>query len=166
MANYKYPYIPKEYYAAVMYACKLVRETGERNNAVARAARYYGVDEDEVKKHFDARIAAGQKGKKSPNKGKQYKYFIVVTIQGCEAQGLDVGEVEICKGLTANTVENRFVNSDYYFCIRNDCGGAYSPDRFHKVIAEFATKAEAEKAVANMSREELHKLSFGVVPQN
>lgn len=38
----KYPWIPKEYYAAVMFACKMIRENGCCNKDVHIAADYYG----------------------------------------------------------------------------------------------------------------------------
>jgi hypothetical protein len=61
---YKYPFIPRELYPAVMYAAKLVREKGAFNQACTIAANYYNVDEDEVRKHLAARSAAGRKGRK------------------------------------------------------------------------------------------------------
>ena len=61
MSKYKYPYIPKEYYAATMYACKLIRKYGTFNVAVNTAAKEYGVNRKELKKHVVARAAAGHK---------------------------------------------------------------------------------------------------------
>lgn len=60
----KYPWIPKEYYAAVMFACKMLRENGFFNRSITTAANYYGVDPDVLAKHVRARQAAGQRGKK------------------------------------------------------------------------------------------------------
>lgn len=60
----KYPWIPKEYYAAVMFACKMLREGGFFNRSVTTAANYYGVDPDVLAEHVRARQAAGQRGKK------------------------------------------------------------------------------------------------------
>ena len=74
MREYKYPYIPKEYYAAVMFACKMIRENGNFNKAVKIAAIYYDVDEQDVKKHVRARQSAGQKG--TTRKYKYYKYAV------------------------------------------------------------------------------------------
>lgn len=73
MTDYKYPYIPKEYYAAVMFACKIIRETGQMNRAIKTASRYYKVDAEELEKHVRARQAAGQKGKR---RGKYYWYAV------------------------------------------------------------------------------------------
>ena len=46
-----YPYIPKQYYAAVMFACKMIRENGYFNKAINTAANYYNVNPKEVEKH-------------------------------------------------------------------------------------------------------------------
>lgn len=67
----KYPWIPKEYYAAVMYACKLIRDNGNYNKSIRIASNYYDVDEDTLSKHVRARQAAGQKGKT-----RKYKYYV------------------------------------------------------------------------------------------
>lgn len=68
MANerdgYKYPLIPKKYYPAVMFACKMIRQGTGRNVACRRAANYYDVDEDAVSHHVAMRAGAGNKGKK------------------------------------------------------------------------------------------------------
>lgn len=72
--SYKYPYIPREYYAATMFACKLIREHGTFNRAISTAANYYDVDSDELEKHVRARQAAGQKGAST---GRKYKYWVV-----------------------------------------------------------------------------------------
>lgn len=73
MSKYKYPYIPKDYYPAVMLACKIIREDGTFNKAINSAVKYYGVDKDELIKHVRARQGAGQRGK---SRGK-YKYYAV-----------------------------------------------------------------------------------------
>ena len=44
MGEYKYPYVPKEYYPAVMFACKIIRQNGTFNKAINSSAKYYGVD--------------------------------------------------------------------------------------------------------------------------
>lgn len=53
-----YPYIgDKQMYAAVMYACQLLRV------AVDHACAKYGVDREELERHVKARAAAGQRMK-------------------------------------------------------------------------------------------------------
>ena len=154
MSEYKYPYIPKEYYPAVMYACKLVRETGYKNKAIERAANYYGVDEDKVRKHFEARNAAGCKVKLAA-KGRKYKYFVVGVFFGSDAQG-ETGypaKVVVCRGLTKDTVSSRFTESDMRFDMAHDYGGAYSAYRYHKVLSEHDTAEEAQKAASTVETE-------------
>lgn len=73
MANYKYPFIPKEYYPAVMYACSCIRKYGTFNVAVNTAAKAYGVDSEMVAKYVRERQGAGQKGAK-----REYSFFVVV----------------------------------------------------------------------------------------
>lgn len=72
MAAYKYPFVPKEYYAAVMYACYLIRKYGTFNRAIKTAADKYSVDESELEKHIRKRQGAGQKGKT-----RKYKWYVV-----------------------------------------------------------------------------------------
>ena len=72
MGNYKYPYIPKEYYPAVMYACSCIRKYGTFNIAVRSAASKYGLDEGEIAKHVRKRQSAGQKGT-----SRKYKWYAV-----------------------------------------------------------------------------------------
>lgn len=78
MSGHKYPYIPKKYYKPVMFACKMIRETGYFNKAINTAARYYGVDADEVAKHVRARQGAGQKGKT-----RSYNIYGIVALRSC-----------------------------------------------------------------------------------
>lgn len=73
MDDYKYPYIPKEYYQAVMYACSCIRKYGTFNRAINAAANKYGVDKSEVEKHVRKRQGAGQKGST-----RKYKYYLVI----------------------------------------------------------------------------------------
>lgn len=150
---YKYPYIPKEYYAAVMFACKMVRQSGYKNKAIKTAARYYSVDEDELRRHFEARAAAGAKGK--GNTGKKFKYFVVATYFGCDAQGFDEApaKVEIVKGISKKTVKNRFSEADLNYDRRNDTGSSYSLYRHHTIMAECETKEEAEKFITTLKEE-------------
>jgi hypothetical protein len=72
MAGYKYPFVPKEYYPAVMYDCQLIRKYGTFNRAIKAAADKYSVDESELEKHVRKRQGAGQKGKT-----RKYKWYVV-----------------------------------------------------------------------------------------
>ena len=74
----KYPYIPKEYYPAVMFACKMIRENGYFNKAIKTASDYYDVDADKVEAYVRKRQGAGQKGKT-----RKYKYYVVYGAMDC-----------------------------------------------------------------------------------
>lgn len=87
MSDYKYPYIPKEYYPAVMYACSCIRKYGTFNVACKAAAQKYGVDEDEIAKHVRKRQGAGQKGQT-----RKYKFFVAV---GWEDHWYSMGDFDI-----------------------------------------------------------------------
>lgn len=73
MGKYKYPFIPKEYYPAVMYACNCIRKYGTFNVAVNTAAKTYGVSSEIIAKYVRERQGAGQKGTT-----REYKYFVVI----------------------------------------------------------------------------------------
>lgn len=56
----KYDYImdyisDKDTYKAVMFACKLLREGKQYNQAIRTASRYYDVDTDDVKHYVSQR---------------------------------------------------------------------------------------------------------------
>ena len=76
MSDYKYPYIPKKYYAATMFACKMIRENGYFNKAIRIASNYYDVDADELEKHVRAR----QAGKKT-SVGRKYHWYVVQLVE-------------------------------------------------------------------------------------
>ena len=76
MAEYKYPYVHKEYFPAVMFACKLIREYGTFNRAVETSADYYGVDKEILASHVRKRQSAGQKGE-----SRKYYWFKVYGYQ-------------------------------------------------------------------------------------
>lgn len=144
MAEYKYPFIAdKKMYAAVMFACKYIRETGCFNKAVTYAANKYSVDEDEIAEHIRARQAAGQKAK---SKSRKYRWFVVAEKCNCEANAEPSVSLAVFKGLTAETVNRRFVDSDFNYNMRNDYGGCYAPNRWHEVVGNtngYATESEA-----------------------
>lgn len=150
MSDNKYPYIPKQYFAAVMFACKMVRENGYKNKAIKIAADYYNVDEEQLKKHFEARTAAGRKN--APTKHRKYKYFVVGTFYYCEASGLDElpDKVEVYKGFSTSTVKSRF--NDWEYDRRNDTGSAYSPCRATEILTEHGDKSSAEDMCVKLSK--------------
>ena len=104
----KYPYIPKEYYAATMFACKLIRQDGFFNKAINSSAKYYGVDKDELIKHVRARQGAGQRGKK---RGKYKKYrFKGIAIHRWNER--DMGEIDVDLIVKATNLDNAYKQLD------------------------------------------------------
>lgn len=70
----KYPYISdKKLYAAVMGACKWIRESGYFNKATKYYADKYDLDVDVVREEVRKRQSAGSKGK-SRGKYKNYRF--------------------------------------------------------------------------------------------
>lgn len=138
-----YPYIPKPYYAATMFACKMIRENGYFNKAIRTAARYYGVDSSELAKHVRARQAAGQKGKKRGS----MMWFVVVEFYGSDANGEHESGCSIVRGKSLHTVERRLFDEDMRFNKRMDYGGSYAPYKRHVVYGPYDTKEEAETAM-------------------
>ena len=147
----RYPYIPREYYPAVMFAAKMVREGTGRNVAVRRAADYYDVDEGTVSAHLAARSAAGRKAK---SKLFTYKWFVVEDQFGTDARGVTSIKYVVARGKSAETVNRRFADKDMRFNRYHDYGGGYAPNHWHAVLAEFATKAEAEECAARYTHKE------------
>lgn len=150
MSKYKYPYIKggKSMVAAVLGASNWISRGGGFNRAVSYYADKYGVDEDELAANIRARQAAGQRGKKSATAGRKFKWFIVCETVWSEANSETLYQDPlVLKGLTKDTVTNRFTDHDYYRTMRNDYGGVYAPSFDHVAIAEFDTRAEAEAAL-------------------
>ncbi len=150
--KYKYPFIPdKTMYAAVRYACKLIRETGYFNKAVENAADEYNVNEDELKKHIRARQAAGQKG---VAKGRKYRWFILQEYAYNEAdQEREYGHYSIIRATSRDNAKNHFTNSDFYHTMQDDYGGNYCYRYFHEIRGNedgYDTKAAALKALAEI----------------
>lgn len=136
---YKYPYIAdKKMYAAVMGACKWIRESGYFNKAVSYYADRFGVDEDELAKHIRARQGAGQKGKKRGT----YKWFIVLTWESCDADGEGhLVDIDIRKALNNKNAKHSWRSYNR----ANDYGGNYSAFRFDDIYGEYESKEMAEK---------------------
>lgn len=146
--TYKYPYIAdKRMYAAVMSACKYIRETGCFNMAVRYNAEKFGVDAVELEKEIRKRQSAGQTGKRSRSFGKKYRYFIVVEQVHTDASGYVYNDPIILKGLSRESVEKRFSDLDWKRTIRADYGGSYAPVYDHIAIADFDTEEGAKAAL-------------------
>ena len=145
MTEYKYPFIPKKLYPAVMLASKIVRETGYKNKAIKTAANFYGADEDDVREHLEARMAAGRKGKSPATKGRTFYYFVVGTFYGSDAEGEDLlpSDVQVFKGISKSTVVGRFHEADLKYDMSCDYGGSYSSYRLHRVLSQHERKEDA-----------------------
>ena len=158
MSGYKYPYIAdKTMYAAVMGACKYIRETGYFHKAVSYYADKYGVDEDELERHIRARQAAGRKGGTSASKGKKYKWFLVASVvDSCEGSQRVVNKFEVVKGLSKESVEKKYTDYDFKRTMREDYGGYYAPHYYHWVAKEFEiepSENEVRKAMEDYKKE-------------
>ena len=139
--TYAYPYIPKQYYPAVMLACKILREDGTYNRALSIAANYYDVDEDILKKHVDARVHA-----KKRESGYKMKWFVIERRCHCDANYDYGADVFVAKGRSKETVESGYAKFDWEEQRRNDYGGSYAPYWTTSVISEHDTKEEAQLA--------------------
>lgn len=138
----KLPYIPdKSMYAAVMGACKWIRETGYFNKATKWYASHYGVDLEELQRYV--RIAQSN-GQKQKNKGKErhYRWFAVEYSMGneralndffCE----DLALYTVLKGLTEETVTKRLSKNDRYT--------EHAYQHYFGRIRHFETQGEAER---------------------
>ena len=151
---YKYPFIAdKHMYAAVMFACKLIRETGYFSKAVQTSANYYGVDEDELKKHIRERQAVGQKGKV---KGRKYRWFILRKGELSDTLGyLDHDNFSIVRATNQKNATMHYSDIDFRETRDNDYGGSYAAVVFHFVIGNedgYATKKEAQEALKELKK--------------
>ena len=140
MSEYKYPWIPREYYPAVM---RVVEDYGDSqdeerlNQLINLYSTRFWVDHREVAKHVKIRLRAERN---IPS------WFIVVKVvwKNGEPSYMDPW---IYSGFSAESVEDRFFNRDWrlnmhYVYISED-----SIVVEHKAIAEFATREEAVKVI-------------------
>lgn len=146
----KYPYIAdKTMYAAVMGACSYIRESGYFNKAVAYYANKYGVDKKELAQHIRARQAAGQKGKASSAKGKQYKYFIVWdVIDTAEGSDSCYQKPKVLKGISEESVIKKYFDDDLKKSKQSYTGSYWDLTYSHFVSHTYKTKAEADKKLS------------------
>ena len=151
MSTSKYPFIPKAYYPAVMFACKLIREHGTFNRAISTAASYYHVDPDEVERHVRARQGAGQRGKT-----RKYHWYAVAYYRDCchgdegvfNYYYMTIDEIykrvkyTIIKSTSVDNIESRLMPpKDRYW----GDGSVYSQDMtFVLKTEEFKTEDEAK----------------------
>lgn len=144
-----YPYIAdKRLFAAVMGACRYIRETGYFNKAVSYYADKYDLPEEAIAKEVRKRQAAGQRLKKE---SRSYKYFVVARYSRCDADQEPnlIGKC-VVRASSRENAKKRFYEIDLKETRANDYGGSYAPYFWSDVIAEFDTKEEAEKLADNL----------------
>lgn len=134
----KYPWIPREYYAATMFACKMIRENGYFNRAIAISSRYYSVDRDELERHVKARQNAGKKGME-----RKYYWFGVEYFVGGERCPYFIKKMADRAVVKATSRENAmkqlWKKYDRYV------DGAYGDtDTYFGEVVRFQNKKEAE----------------------
>ena len=142
MSEYKYPYVPKNYYPAVLQACKYIRDTGWFDKAINYYASRYNLDAEELAKHVRARQAAGQKASKTKRK---YFYFAVEFSMGNERNGGAYFEkieaqYKIVKATSARNAEAQLSKNDDY-------ASEYSPVHWFGRTQAANTKEEAAAIV-------------------
>ena len=153
MGDYKYPLIPKKYYAAVIFACKMIREHKTFNRSCKIAANYYDVDEQQVRKHVSARAATGHKGVKQ---GKQY-WFVVTKFHGSDSSGFEEQESKVVRGKSKATVDRRFLEESGNYNMRHDRNGSsYSWAEYFTADGPYEKKADAQ-VVADKRNEEVRR---------
>lgn len=148
--KYTHAYLPGNYYAAVRFANKIIRESGWFNKAIETSANYYDVDEDELKKYvvrWKQECTAAQKAKGQTTGGWHFKWFIVVQGSTTEASGYatPIWSTKIKKSKSIKILKNKLSESDMNWDIRKDYGGSYAPISYSYVWHEgFNSKEEAE----------------------
>lgn len=98
----KYPWVPKECYPAVVFACKMIRENGYFNRAIHTAAKYYKVDGKKLESLVRERQAAGQQGKKRGT----YKTYRFKGVALHQVREMDFGEKEFDVRINALSLGN------------------------------------------------------------
>ena len=143
----KYPYIPdKTLYAAVMYACKMIRETGWFNKAVEEASDYYDVPEEDIAREIRKRQSVGQK---NSSKKRKYKWYIVDEYEhfqyrdDCEEYVSNPYRFKVVRAI--DRIHAGKTSDPFAWGADNEC---YSEICRH-VIGEYETKKEAEEALKN-----------------
>lgn len=144
----KLPYIPnKNLYAAVMGACKWIREDGYFNKATKYYADKYNVSVDEVKKYV--RIAQGN-GQREANKRKPTKRYFWYAIEygyynykqldyGVDIYDRTFSTFDVKRALSKDSLKRTMTKNEGY--------GEYSDHKIFHRIEGFTTKEEAVKAM-------------------
>lgn len=145
-------YIPdKDLYAAVMFACKMVKDGTDYHDAVRRASRYYDVEADDVRHYMSQR--SGRTRANKPNKPKRkYRWFAIAYHMSTLDDYNDEADpwhqtYAVEKGFTAQTVQSRLSkNEDFRRSL-------YQPVHCFDRIEAFDTEQEANAAVVEWKKE-------------
>ena len=140
MSEYKYPWIPREYYSTVMAVVGAYGKSQDEdylNSLINLYSARAWVDRREVAKHVKIRLRAERN---IPS------WFIVVERVWTNGEPSYMAPW-VCSGFSAESVEDRYFNRDWrlnmhYVYISED-----SIVVEHKAIAEFTTREEAVKAI-------------------
>jgi len=150
----KYPYIAdKSMYAAVMGACKWIRESGYFNKATQYYADKYGLDVDNVRAEVRKRQSAGQKGKKTG----AMKWFVVMKMVTSEATGVwdMAGEPRVVKAKSKKSAGADYLRENR----ASDYGGSYAQVASDFVLFESETKKGADDYLNSLNDEQIEAIA-------
>ena len=85
MSEYKYPWVPREYFPAMMGALKMIRETGYFNKAVSYYSGKYNVDPNTLVKYIKERQGIEQKDKPEVKESKAPEQGLIARIAKLES---------------------------------------------------------------------------------
>ena len=132
-----YPWIPKEYYPAVMYVAYYCHGRYDEElfeYYVNKAASKYRVDREILADHARIRVKAEQR---------YCKYYIVLTCNQVGGYEPDYGSAHTERALSPSDVYKRWERLDQ----QHNAVGDGSVTRSHVVIAEFEDGGEAAQAL-------------------
>jgi len=138
-------WIPKDLWMATQFACKLIRENHWFNKDCQTAADCYGVNVEDVMAQVRKRQSAGQKRANASRPKKRMKWFVLLENHiGNHYCGN--GDYIVCKGYSANAVENR--------CSHADWGRDFVENEVYaKVVSTHQSKQEAIENVKKLAME-------------
>ena len=141
MSEYKYPWIPREYYSTVMMVVGAYGKSQDEdylNSLINLYSARAWVDRQEVAKHVKARLAAERN---NPS------WFIVAKVVS-ENGKAQYQTPQVLSGWSAESVVERFSNRDWRLSMHYDYISEVSVVIEHKAIAEFSTEEDARKALS------------------
>lgn len=124
--QYTHAWIPGNYYAAVRYANKMIRETGWFNRAIETASDYYNVDEEELKEYvvnWRKECNAAKKAEQQDTDEPYYKWYIVisdtttVTMREYESP---CWSIDVKRSKSFDNLKNKLAEEDYRYVMQHD----------------------------------------------